>query len=114
MIGALYQLVENGEVCKGLEAGAAPRTAIGQKADGSLVLYTIDGRRKGYSIGASLTQVAQRMIELGCVTALSLGRRRLDDSVRHAAGGRQCRRLQHPLRGQPARRDEPHLPRCVE
>lgn len=34
MIGALYQLVENGEVCKGLEAGAAPRTAIGQKADG--------------------------------------------------------------------------------
>ena len=26
----------------------------------------------GYSIGASLTQVAQRMIELGCVTALSL------------------------------------------
>ena len=72
MIGALYQLVENGEVCKGLEAGAAPRTAIGQKADGSLVLYTIDGRRKGYSIGASLTQVAQRMIELGCVTALSL------------------------------------------
>ncbi|MBS7308764.1 MAG: phosphodiester glycosidase family protein, partial [Oscillospiraceae bacterium] len=72
MIGALYQLVENGEVCKGLAAGAAPRTAIGQKADGSLVLYTIDGRRKGYSIGASLTQVAQRMIELGCVTALSL------------------------------------------
>ena len=42
------------------------------QADGSLVLYTIDGRRKGYSIGASLTQVAQRMIELGCVTALSL------------------------------------------
>ena len=37
MIGALYQLVENGVVCKGLEAGAAPRTAIGQKADGSLV-----------------------------------------------------------------------------
>lgn len=36
------------------------------------MLYTIDGRRKGYSIGASLTQVAQRMIELGCVTALSL------------------------------------------
>ena len=27
MIGALYQLVENGEVCKGLATGAAPRTA---------------------------------------------------------------------------------------
>ena len=72
MIGALYQLVENGAVCAGLAAGAAPRTAIGQRADGSLVLYTIDGRQKGYSVGASLTQVAQRMVELGCVSALSL------------------------------------------
>ncbi len=72
MIGALYQLVENGAVCTGLAAGAAPRTAIGQRADGTLVLYTIDGRQSGYSIGASLTQVAQRMVELGCVTALSL------------------------------------------
>lgn len=72
MIGALYQLVENGEVCKDLEAGAAPRTAIGQRADGSIVLYTIDGRQKGYSIGATQTQVARRLVELGCVTALSL------------------------------------------
>ena len=72
MIGALYQLVENGQVCSGLLNGAAPRTAIGLKRDGSLVLYTIDGRQSGYSIGATLTQVAQRMVELGCVTALSL------------------------------------------
>ena len=36
------------------------------------MLYTIDGRQSGYSIGATLTQVAQRMVELGCVTALSL------------------------------------------
>lgn len=72
MIGALYQLVENGQVCGGLAAGAAPRTAIGLKPDGSLVLYTIDGRQSGYSIGATLTQVAQRMAELGCVTAMSL------------------------------------------
>ena len=72
MIGALYQLVENGQVCAGLAAGAAPRTAAGLRADGSLVLYTIDGRQNGYSIGATLTQVAQRMVELGCVTALSL------------------------------------------
>ena len=72
MVGALYQLVENGQVCADLIAGAAPRTAIGQRADGSLVFYTIDGRQNGYSIGATLTQVAQRMVELGCVTALSL------------------------------------------
>lgn len=72
MIGALYQLVENGQVCSGLVNGAAPRTAIGMRSDGSLVFYTIDGRQSGYSIGATLTQVAQRMVELGCVTALSL------------------------------------------
>lgn len=72
MVGALYQLVENGQVCSGLAAGAAPRTAIGLRRDGSLVIYTIDGRQNGYSIGATLTQVAERMIELGCETALSL------------------------------------------
>ena len=72
MIGALYQLVDNGQVCSGLVNGAAPRTAVGLKRDGSLVLYTIDGRQSGYSIGATLTQVAERMVELGCVTALSL------------------------------------------
>lgn len=72
MVGALYQLVENGQVCAGLAAGAAPRTAVGLRRDGSIVIYTIDGRRSGYSIGATLTQVAERLIELGCVTALSL------------------------------------------
>ena len=72
MIGALYQLVENGQVCAGLVNGSAPRTAVGLKRDGSLVMYTIDGRQSGYSIGATLTQVAERMVELGCVTALSL------------------------------------------
>ncbi len=72
MVGALYQLVENGTVCSGLPTGAAPRTAVGLRRDGSLVIYTIDGRQSGYSIGATLAQTAERMIELGCVTALSL------------------------------------------
>lgn len=72
MIGALYQLVENGQVCAGLVNGSAPRTAVGLKRDGSLVMYTIDGRQSGYSIGATLTQVAERMSSSGCVTALSL------------------------------------------
>lgn len=49
-----------------------PRTAVGVKSDGTVVFYTVDGRKSGHSIGASMTQVAQRMIELGCVTALCL------------------------------------------
>lgn len=71
-VGALYSLVENGGVASGLQAGVNPRTAVGQKPDGTLVFYTIDGRKSGHSIGASMTQVAQRLIELGCETALCL------------------------------------------
>ena len=70
--GALYCLAENGAVASGLAAGVNPRTAVGQKADGTLVFYTIDGRRSGYSIGASLMQVGQRLVELGCETVLCL------------------------------------------
>ena len=71
-VGALYSLVENGAAVSGLQAGAAPRTAVGQRADGSRVFYTIDGRKSGHSIGASMSQVAARLIELGCETALCL------------------------------------------
>ena len=71
-VGALYCLAENGAVASGLAAGVNPRTAVGQKADGTLVFYTIDGRRSGYSIGASLAQVGQRLGELGCETVLCL------------------------------------------
>lgn len=44
-LGALYSLVENGSVVSGLPTGTDPRTAVGQKADGTLVFYTIDGRK---------------------------------------------------------------------
>ena len=71
-IGALYCLAENGAVVPNLAAGSNPRTAVGQKADGTLVFYTIDGRRSGYSIGASMTQVGERLLELGCQTVLCL------------------------------------------
>ena len=71
-VGALYSLVQDGAVVSGLPSGVNPRTAVGVTADGDVVFYTIDGRRSGHSIGASLTQVAQRMIELGCVAAIGL------------------------------------------
>lgn len=71
-VGALYSLVQDGSVVSDLPSGANPRTAVGQKADGTLVFYTIDGRQSGYSIGATMTQIAQRLVELGCVTGLCL------------------------------------------
>ena len=71
-VGALYSLVEEGKEVAGLANTANPRTAVGQKKDGTLVFYTIDGRRSGHSVGASLSQVARRLIELGCETAVCL------------------------------------------
>lgn len=50
----------------------AARTAVGLKADGTLVLYAIDGRQSGYSAGLTLPELAERLAELGCVTALNL------------------------------------------
>ncbi len=66
------RLVENGEVVSGLSTSSAPRTAIGQKSDGSLVFYTIDGRQKGHSVGASEQLLAERLQQIGCTTALCL------------------------------------------
>ena len=66
-IGSLYKLVTKGVVESGLPTDeAAPRTAVGKKADGSLVFYTIDGRQSGYSVGITIAKLAQRMLELGC------------------------------------------------
>lgn len=71
-IGSLYKLVTNGVAETGLPTGTAPRTAIGKKADGTLVLYTNDGRQSGYSVGITMSALANRMIELGCVEATIL------------------------------------------
>lgn len=70
-IGSLYKLVTNGAIDSSLptDATAAPRSAVGKKADDSLVFYTVDGRNSGYSVGISINKLAQRMLELGCVEA---------------------------------------------
>ena len=71
-VGALYRLLEDGSVCSGLDNTANPRTALGVKSDGSTVLYTVDGRQSGYSAGASMNEVAKRLLELGCTDAALL------------------------------------------
>ncbi len=71
-VGSGVKLVENGSVLSGLDNTKAPRTALGVRADGSIVFYTVDGRQAGYSAGLSLTSVAERMVSLGCVEAVNL------------------------------------------
>ncbi len=66
------RLIENGTVYTQFEAGTAPRTAVGIKADGSIVFYVIDGRQPSVSTGVQIKTLAQRMKELGCVDAINL------------------------------------------
>lgn len=49
-----------------------PRTAVGQKADGRIVMLVVDGRRPGYSAGMTNFELAQMMMRLGVVTASAL------------------------------------------
>jgi hypothetical protein len=49
-----------------------PRTAVGQKADGRIVMVVVDGRRPGYSSGMTNFELAQTMLRLGAVTASAL------------------------------------------
>ena len=51
--------------------GINPRTAIGQKEDGSIVLLTIDGRQL-QSIGATIKEIQDIMIAEECVNAANL------------------------------------------
>lgn len=51
--------------------GIAPRTAIGQKSDGSVLMLVIDGRSLK-SIGASLKEVQDVMVRFGAVNAANL------------------------------------------
>ncbi len=71
-LGGMYKLVSDSVVNEGLDKERAPRSAVGVRPDGSAVFYSIDGRQPGYSVGATLTQVAERLVELGCVEAVCL------------------------------------------
>lgn len=51
--------------------GIAPRTAIGQRQDGAIILLVIDGRGVG-SLGATLKETQEIMYQLGAVNAMNL------------------------------------------
>ncbi len=50
----------------------APRTAVGIRGDGRLLLVTIDGRQKKVSVGATISELRSVMRALGAEDALNL------------------------------------------
>ena len=49
-----------------------PRTAAGIRADGTVVLVTVDGRQPGTSVGMTIAELEALMIEFGSVEAINL------------------------------------------
>lgn len=66
-------LVINGEpaVYSGAGGGLNPRSAIGQRADGAVILLCIEGR-KTTSMGATMADLIDIMLEYGAVNAYNL------------------------------------------
>lgn len=66
-------LIVNGEpiMVKGLGSGLNPRSAIGQRADGTVLLLAVEGRRAS-SLGATLNDIIGIFAEYGAVNAANL------------------------------------------
>lgn len=52
--------------------GIGPRTAIGQRKDGTVLFLVIDGRQPGYSVGATLRDLQDILYEQNCYIAANL------------------------------------------
>ena len=53
-------------------APRGPRTAVGQRADGGIVLLTTDGRQPGFSVGMTNFELAQALVRYGAVRGMAL------------------------------------------
>ena len=53
-------------------APRGPRTAVGQRADGGIILLTTDGRQPGYSVGMTNFELAQALVRFGAVRGMAL------------------------------------------
>ena len=80
IVGAGPELLRNGQLSvtavqeqfpSDIAKGRAPRTALGIKADGKIILMVIDGRQQ-HSIGTTLTETAQLLQKFGAVNGFNL------------------------------------------
>ncbi len=79
IVGGAPRLLRDGRIRipadregRGADTARNPRTIAGVRADGALLLITIDGRRPGWSVGATLREAARTARSLGAVDAVCL------------------------------------------
>ena len=73
-ISGSHMLIVEGELIEGLDSEIpAPRTALGvDYGPDRLVIVVVDGRQPFYSEGATLTQLADLMVDYGVYTAMNM------------------------------------------
>ncbi len=73
-VSGFFTLLENGQrTAMGMDdKGLVPKTAVGIKADGNVILYCADGRNYPVSVGLTNKKLCDIMIGLGCVDVLNL------------------------------------------
>ncbi len=68
-------LIDNSTVTtSGIDAASSrrARSAVGVKADGTVVLYEIDGDQSSHSVGLTAEELGNELLALGCVRAICL------------------------------------------
>ena len=67
-------LIVNGTLgtAAGIGGGQHPRSAIGQRSDGAILMLIIDGRQPGHSLGCSCLELMYIMNDFGAVNAANL------------------------------------------
>ena len=72
-IGGATMLIKDGQInVSESETTKNPRTAVGIKADGNVLILSANGRQEPFSSGYTYYELAEKMLELGCVDALNL------------------------------------------
>lgn len=75
VVGGSTIMIEDGRITAmsgDYDTTKYPRTAVGIKADGNVVIMVADGRQAPYSSGYSLYDLANKMLEVDCVSAINL------------------------------------------
>jgi hypothetical protein len=57
---------------EGFAASRHPRTAVGIRADGRILLVTVDGRQPELSVGMTIAELTALLLELGAVEAVNM------------------------------------------
>jgi exopolysaccharide biosynthesis protein len=81
IVGGVPQLIKNGKIeitweqekiGKEFVETRHPRTAVAKLKDGKFLMITVDGRQPNVSVGMSLFELAEMLLELGAVDAMNL------------------------------------------